>query len=53
MMHFSTKNNETVVEYAAAHNAPILISGGQLTHLKADKMPVGKGERKEDFTLHT
>lgn len=41
------------IDYAAAHNAPLLISNGEMIHLKADKMPVGKGERNEDFILHT
>ena len=39
------------VTYAAAYNVPYLIHKGQLTELKSDKMPVGKGEKDEPFTL--
>ncbi|MBS1653191.1 MAG: SpoIIE family protein phosphatase [Bacteroidetes bacterium] len=41
------------IEYAAANNEPILISNNQITELPKDKMPVGQGERKESFALHT
>lgn len=37
------------VEYAAANNKLIRVSGRELTELPADKMPVGKGERTGDF----
>jgi serine phosphatase RsbU (regulator of sigma subunit) len=37
--------------YAAANNKPVLISGTELSELSSDKMPVGVGERKEDFRL--
>ncbi len=40
------------ISYVAAHNSPVLISEGTLTDLEADKMPVGVGERKQDFTLY-
>jgi len=46
------KTNNTI-SYSAANNAPILVSNGTLIDLPADKMPVGIGERKQDFTLHT
>jgi serine phosphatase RsbU (regulator of sigma subunit) len=39
--------------YAAANNNPVVVSKGEIKHLNADKMPVGYGERKEDFTQHT
>ncbi|HEY1039341.1 MAG TPA: SpoIIE family protein phosphatase, partial [Bacteroidia bacterium] len=39
------------ITYAAANNAPVLISGEVLEELGADRMPVGKGERQADFTL--
>jgi serine phosphatase RsbU (regulator of sigma subunit) len=39
------------VTYAAAHNSPIIIRDGQIIELPKDKMPVGKGERTESFTL--
>lgn len=38
--------------YTAANNSPVVISNGEIKHLKADKMPVGYGERKEDFSQH-
>jgi tetratricopeptide (TPR) repeat protein len=41
------------ITYAAANNAPILISNKQYIELDADRMPVGVGERKENFTLHS
>jgi serine phosphatase RsbU (regulator of sigma subunit)/ligand-binding sensor domain-containing protein len=39
--------------YASAHNKPILIRDGAMQELPADKMPIGKGERNDPFTLHT
>ncbi|MEO6303202.1 MAG: tetratricopeptide repeat protein [Bacteroidia bacterium] len=39
--------------YAAANIEPVLISNGQMIPLEKDKMPVGKGEKPEDFKLHT
>lgn len=41
------------ITYAAANNAPILVQNEQFVELSADRMPVGVGERKENFTLHT
>ncbi|MES2566682.1 MAG: SpoIIE family protein phosphatase [Bacteroidota bacterium] len=41
------------IRYVAANNQPILIKDGQIIGLSKDKMPVGQGERKEDFVLHT
>jgi len=38
--------------YSAANNSPVLVSNNVITELNKDKMPVGKGEKKEDFTLH-
>ena len=43
-----TKN----ISYAAANNNPVIIKAGQVVELAADRMPVGVGERKENFTLH-
>jgi len=40
------------ITYTAAHNAPILISNNELIELQKDKMPVGIGERRENFTCH-
>jgi serine phosphatase RsbU (regulator of sigma subunit) len=39
------------IKYAAANNAPIQVSNGNIIELEKDKMPVGHGERKEDFKL--
>ena len=46
------KSNNTIT-YAAAHNNPVLISDGNLVEFKADKMPVGKGEKDASFALFT
>lgn len=40
------------VTYASANNSPILIHNQQIIELQKDKMPVGKGEREEAFTLN-
>ncbi|MBL7913185.1 MAG: tetratricopeptide repeat protein [Bacteroidia bacterium] len=40
------------ITYASANNSPIIIRGGQIIELPKDKMPVGKGEREEAFTLN-
>ena len=39
--------------YAAANNEPILISNNEVKELPKDKMPVGKGEKTQSFTLQT
>jgi serine phosphatase RsbU (regulator of sigma subunit) len=39
--------------YAAANNAPLLISQGIIVEQRKDKMPVGKGEIVENFQLFT
>ena len=41
------------ITYAAANNAPVLIQNNQLIDLPSNRMPVGIGERKENFTLYT
>lgn len=41
------------LDYSAANNAPILIREGAAQVLPKDKMPVGQGEKKEGFTLHS
>lgn len=41
------------ITYAAANNRPVIVNDNQLIELKGDRMPVGYGERKEDFNLHT
>jgi serine phosphatase RsbU (regulator of sigma subunit) len=45
--------SEYSFSYCAANNAPLLVSEGAITELPYDKMPVGKGERAEPFTLYT
>jgi serine phosphatase RsbU (regulator of sigma subunit) len=45
------KNN--LITYAAAHNRPLLVRDHKIVELKADKMPVGQGERQDPFTLFT
>ncbi|MES2762831.1 MAG: tetratricopeptide repeat protein [Bacteroidota bacterium] len=40
------------VTYAAANNHPVIVSDGKMEHLNYDKMPVGKGERTDNFTLY-
>ncbi len=42
-----TKN----ITYAASHNVPVLINKKQILKLKADKMPIGKGEKDATFNL--
>jgi serine phosphatase RsbU (regulator of sigma subunit) len=41
------------ITYAAANNSPILIRENVLIELPKDKMPVGKGQTADSFTLHT
>jgi serine phosphatase RsbU (regulator of sigma subunit) len=40
------------ITYSAANNEPILVSNNKVIELPKDKMPVGKGEKNESFTLH-
>ena len=40
------------ITYAAAQTGLLLIRGNELMELPADKMPVGKGEKIDSFTLH-
>jgi len=47
------KNGALKIEYAGANNAPILIRSNEIVTMATDKMPVGKGEKKDPFTLHT
>ncbi len=41
------------VNYSAAYNPPLLISNEGVVELSSDRMPVGYGERQQDFTLNT
>lgn len=45
--------NSNKISYAAAHNAPILISNNQLNTLSYDKMPVGKGVKDDSFNTYS
>jgi serine phosphatase RsbU (regulator of sigma subunit) len=45
------RNNK--INYAAAYNSPVIVKNQQVSILEADKMPVGKGENTNSFTLHT
>ncbi len=40
------------ISYSAANNAPVLISNNEIIDLEKNRMPVGKGERDESFTLY-
>lgn len=51
LMCFNQSNGQ--VTYAAAHNAPVLVSDGLMTELPKDKMPVGVGELSHGFKLHS
>ncbi len=42
-----------IITYAAANNAPVLIRNTEIIELPKDKMPVGKGERTESFSMHS
>jgi serine phosphatase RsbU (regulator of sigma subunit) len=46
------KQNKKIT-YAAANNAPVLVSNNTLIKLNCNKMPVGQTEIKEDFSLFT
>jgi len=41
------------LEYCAANNAPVIFSNGTISELEYDRMPVGVGEKNEDFKLYT
>jgi serine phosphatase RsbU (regulator of sigma subunit) len=41
------------LHYSAAYNSPIMIKNGQLLELDCDKMPVGYGERTNQFSSHS
>lgn len=45
--------SKSQITYSAANNAPILIQNNKFAELEADRMPVGMGDRKENFKLHT
>ncbi len=41
------------ITYAAANNKPVIVSNNILTELPSNRMPVGIGERTDDFDLYT
>ncbi|MES2396628.1 MAG: two-component regulator propeller domain-containing protein [Bacteroidota bacterium] len=41
------------ITYAAANNAPVIVRDNAVIDLPSDKMPIGKGEKDNSFTLHT
>jgi serine phosphatase RsbU (regulator of sigma subunit) len=41
------------LEYASANNSPVLVRHGEVKELEKDRMPVGKGEREQEFKWHT
>ncbi len=47
----NSNGKETTISYAAANNEPILINDGNIISLQKDKMPIGKGEKRDDFKL--
>jgi serine phosphatase RsbU (regulator of sigma subunit) len=48
-----TSSGEINITYAAANNKPALVSDGKLVELDSDRMPVGVGEKKDEFQLYT
>lgn len=48
LLRFDLKTN--VITYSAAYNAPIIIRDKEILISSADKMPVGKGLKKEPFS---
>jgi serine phosphatase RsbU (regulator of sigma subunit) len=46
-----TYESDKIITYAAANNKPVVISDNLIIEHTADKMPVGKGERTDPFTL--
>ena len=46
-----TSNKILKITYAAANNSPVVIRNNEIIELDSDRMPVGMGERKEDFKL--
>jgi serine phosphatase RsbU (regulator of sigma subunit) len=45
--------DKNILWYAGANNPLYLVRGGELTHYRADKMPVAIHYKMEPFTLHT
>lgn len=49
----SGKSEKLNIIYAASNNEPILVKNETYVELPKDKMPVGKGERTDDFNLYS
>jgi len=45
--------DKNAIKYSAANNAPIIFKNGILSELEKDKMPVGKGEKKDSFKKYS
>jgi serine phosphatase RsbU (regulator of sigma subunit) len=41
------------ITYAASYNNPVIVTNGTPEEFPVDKMPIGKGEKPDSFTLHT
>lgn len=41
------------ISYAAANNAPVLVTENEIFELEKDRMPVGQDDRMESFNLYT
>ncbi len=52
LVRFNLWADQHVVEHSAAYNTPFVVTNGIGTSLAADKMPVGKSDKTESFTLH-
>ena len=46
------KLNESSVEYAGANNPLWIVRGEEIIEIKADKQPVGKFDKRTNFTTH-
>ena len=45
--------DHTLLQYAAANSEPVLVRNNQFVKLGGDRMPVGKSDDIDSFTLHT
>ena len=50
LLRFNRANK--TLSYSASNNRPVVVSNKQINHYSCDKMPVGKGEKSEPFTLN-
>ena len=47
------QKSSNTITYSASNNHPVVVSNNVMRHLECNKMPVGKGEKSESFTLYT